>query len=470
MISPDGTEDFLGEGIIPIPSAEEIRARSKNKKNKKKRIIIGVVCGILVVGGIAGASAYANAKKHNDADDSLSEAIAVRRGNFSHTIEGKGKLRPIDSVVANSELGGTVKKLMVSEGQEVAKGDKLFTVKNVGISDTRSSAATALSAAKSSLAESNSAEHRAKSAALSTKRSFSKAKSALLRADSSDDMETIASTMFVYQSASAEYKTAVQGIAAVRAARQTAQAEIASTKKALEKIDKQMKGATVVSPIDGTVVAVNIKRGTALVPSSGASAAKSVAAEMSAVEIANLSSMVLRMSVSEKDVVNIREGQTATVNFDALPGVTAQAEVVRVASRATTSANVGASESLAVAATGGDAAVSTGVVKYEVDVRFDSPDPRLRYGMSAEASIVVGARKEVLLVPESAIIQEGGRAYVEVTDKDGSKLDGRREVKVLDLGSGEAAIESGVRVGEYVSSYPDTSDGASAEGGDVIAD
>jgi HlyD family secretion protein len=91
----------------------------------------------------------------------------------------------------------------------------------------------------------------------------------------------------------------------------------------------------------------------------------------------------------------------ASVRLDALPGVELPANLERIGLVGTNQA---------------------GIVSYEVAVRLDGSDPRVRIGMTAEASIVVERRENVLVVPNQYIRldRQRGRAFVNRLLPDGS--------------------------------------------------
>jgi len=79
----------------------------------------------------------------------------------------------------------------------------------------------------------------------------------------------------------------------------------------------------------------------------------------SLIQIADLSQMTVTVQINESDVSKIAVGQSATVTFSALPGVTLDATVTHVSTMSTTDAASG----------------STGIVTYGVDLLIPSLQP-----------------------------------------------------------------------------------------------
>jgi len=141
------------------------------------------------------------------------------------------------------------------------------------------------------------------------------------------------------------------------------------------------------APFAGMIAEVNIKRGDAV------SGSATVATLLSTHQI-------VKISLNEIDIANIKAGQKATITFDAIEGLTITGEVLEV-------------DSLG--------AVSQGVVTYGIVIGFDTQDERIKPGMTASAAIITDAKQNVLMIPNSAVkflsagqAGAGGANYVEV--------------------------------------------------------
>ena len=139
-------------------------------------------------------------------------------------------------------------------------------------------------------------------------------------------------------------------LALAQATKDNAQAQLDAAQSALDNLD-------LIAPYDGLVTAVNT------------SADEHVAPAQPVITLADFSTWYVETSdLTETDVVKLRVGQNAIVTFDALPGVQIQGVVESIAN------NPGDK--------GGD-------VVYKAKVRLVNPDPRLRWGMTANASFPV---------------------------------------------------------------------------------
>jgi HlyD family secretion protein len=99
------------------------------------------------------------------------------------------------------------------------------------------------------------------------------------------------------------------------------------------------------------------------------------------------------ISLNEVDIVKVKQGQKATMTFDAINGLTVTGVVAEVDSVGTN---------------------TQGVVNYNVKIKLDSNNDSVRPGMTVSASIVTDVHTDVLTVPNSAIKTTGGGAQVQV--------------------------------------------------------
>lgn len=431
--------------FIPVPSAEEIRSKSKKKKKRKTLLIVGIILTVLVIAGAGIFALLSMNKGKNDKPAPTIEPTAIYKGDFEQVVTAEGTLEPVSSVLVNSELGGTVSSLSVVEGQQVKKGDELFTSRNTEINDMAKAANGALSAANSAYHSAASAVEDAKVSLKNANADVKTAERALERAKSSGDQAAIEEASMTVSTAKQMADGAKQGVASAEAQLSSARLERENATNELAKINRQLEGGRVIAPIDGTVIAVNIKEGSQLGVSMPGEAGG--VSSTGAIEIADLSRLVMRTAVTEEEVVLMKNGDVAKVTFAALPGLEAVAKLVRVAPRAVATDPNMNPEMMGMPRN------NQGPM-FNVDVEIENPDPRLKYGMSAEVSIMVTQIKNVFMVNKSALIQDGSKFYVEELNDAGESI-GTKEVKVLASTEELAALDTlNVRDGMMVSAFP----------------
>jgi macrolide-specific efflux system membrane fusion protein len=137
--------------------------------------------------------------------------------------------------------------------------------------------------------------------------------------------------------------------------------------------------------------------------------------------------MTISANVAEADLASVTVGQSATVTFPALPGVTATAKVTAIAPTGTT---------------------SNSIVTYPTTITLDSIPSGLRLGQTANVSITTkSSASNALYVPASAITTANGTSTVKVVK---SGKTSTVTVKLGIVGDQGTQITSGLKDGETV--------------------
>jgi HlyD family secretion protein len=278
----------------------------------------------------------------------------LRRGNLTLDVSANGTLQPTRSVNVGSELSGTVKRVLVDVNDRVRAGQVMVELDASKFSDqvTRSRASLAAAQAQRALSQATVTEARASLARLEEvfKLSGGKVPSA------------------------SELDTARAALARAEATEASAAANVGVAKATLSTDETNLAKASIRSPIDGVVLSRSVDPGNA------------VAASLQAVTLfavaENLTQLQLEASVDEADVGAVKEGQTASFTVSAYPARRFPATISRVAFGSTTTNNV---------------------VTYTATLDVDNRDLALRPGMTAVATIVATERRDVLLVPNTAL-------------------------------------------------------------------
>ena len=175
------------------------------------------------------------------------------------------------------------------------------------------------------------------------------------------------------------------------------QLNLKDSELSLKSSQKSLDDYNITSPISGTVITKNSKAGDKI-DNSNSQTVMMVVADMSKVKFT--------ITVDELDITKIALGQTAVVDADALPEETYEAKVTSIAGEGTST---------------GD-----GVTTFKVELTIDEPG-NLRSGMNVNANIVIEEAKDVIGIPEEALMNtKGSTAKVLVkSDKAASKNDKR---------------------------------------------
>jgi HlyD family secretion protein len=154
---------------------------------------------------------------------------------------------------------------------------------------------------------------------------------------------------------------------------EVAQAKVVSAQSTLETAQAALEAATLTAPFDGTVISV------------GAEVGDLVSSNNVVVTLSDLSALRVRAIVDETDISQVEVGQEVEITFDAFPGRRFRGQVLEVPYQGTLAQNI---------------------VTYEVPISLEGAEGvSLKPGMTANLSIVVARRENVLLIPAMAVQQ-----------------------------------------------------------------
>lgn len=161
---------------------------------------------------------------------------------------------------------------------------------------------------------------------------------------------------------------------------QSQEFSVKQKENALADAKDKLADYSVRAPFNGTVAKILVKKGDSI--SSGAVVATLITTQR-----------VAEISLNEVDVARVKVGQKATLTFDAVPDLNITGQVAEIDAIGT---------------------VSQGVVSYNVKITFDTQDERVKPSMSVSADIIIEAKVDVLIVPNSAVKSQGNSRFVEV--------------------------------------------------------
>lgn len=364
------------------------RAERRRKKLIRRGIAVGVVVAIALIAIIATLVINAQPTGTNGPVTDM-----VTEGTFTTTVEVKGQLKPISASVVSPSVDGTVEKINVQAGQSVNEGDVLMTIKNDELDRNVAEAQRAVAAAQEDLANAQKA-------------------AAVAQADPAIDA-----------GADAAAGTASSG-ATDTSAISSAQRNLASAQATLDQANAKAAERTVTAPSSGSIVELNAKVG-ATVTGGMIMGEGDTSGGKQCMQIADLSKMKVTVQVGEKDIAKIAVGQSADVTYPAFPDIVSQGTVTAIASVANADSSYG----------------SGGSVTFNVDILIESPDARLKPGMTAEVSVVTEKLDDVVMVPTMALMTEDGENYYVnlATDSEGKETR-RVKVTVVTQNDNEAVV------------------------------
>ncbi len=309
--------------------------------------------GVVLLALLAAGAAWWQARQAANAAPSYTTQT-IARGDLTLAVTANGTLQPTRSINIGSELSGTVTKVNVDVNDRIKRGQVLVELDTAKLSDQMLRSGAAVASANAKLAQ--------------TGATLKEAQSTLAR------FEEVARLSGGKVPSLAELDSAHAAVERAVADQASARAGVADARAALSTDTINRGKASIRAPADGVVLTRNVDPGNAVAASLQAVTLFSVAED--------LAQLRLQVYVDEADVGSVATGQTANFNVSAHPGRKYPAKVTRVAFGSTITENV---------------------VTYLTQLEVDNSDLSLRPGMTATATIVAKERKDVLLVPNSAL-------------------------------------------------------------------
>ncbi|HVU98999.1 MAG TPA: efflux RND transporter periplasmic adaptor subunit [Puia sp.] len=375
------------------------------------RIIIILVAIILLIVVLKATGAFGK-----DEGTKVSSEKIIRR-NITEIVPASGKIYPEKEVKISPDVSGEVVELgVVQEGDSVHKGQMLARVYADILTNQRDQAAALVNQQAALVSNMQEQLPGLKASMETAKRTLDRTKQLLdEKVVSQQEYETAENN---YRTAQASYMAAQQSVRG-NAAGET------SARYNLDVAAKNLSRSTVVSPIDGVVSLLSIKKGERVV-------GNSMMAGTEMMRVADMSRIEAIVDVGENDIPKVRLGDTALITVDAYNNRKFKGLVTQIASSVTTAAGTATTT------------VSTNdVTNYKVHIRL-SPDsykdlidpahPRnfpFRPGMSASADIQTNTHSNVLAVPINAVaVREKGTDNAVLGNSDDAGSDNKNETRV----------------------------------------
>ncbi|PJI98478.1 HlyD family secretion protein [Acidovorax sp. 69] len=278
----------------------------------------------------------------------------LRRGNLTLTVSANGTLQPTRSVTIGSELSGTVRNVRVDVNDKVKKGQLLVELDTAKLDSQVLRSRASLASAQARLAQ----------ALATTKEAIANL----------GRLEEVARLSGGKVPSAAELDTGRATLDRARADETSARATVEDARAALSADETNLSKASIRSPIDGVVLTRTVEPGNAVAASLQAVTLFTVAED--------LTRLRLDVNVDEADVGSVKVGQDASFTVSAYPSRRYPAKVTRVSFGSTKTDNV---------------------VTYITWLDVNNSDMSLRPGMTAAATVTSTERKDVLLVPNTAL-------------------------------------------------------------------
>ena len=356
------------------------------KKRVSKIILAVVLCGV-------GAFLLISVFKPDSAPALQYQIATVQGGNLTIEITGSGNLALSSTEDLTFEMAGTVQEVLVEEGDSVEEGQVIARLDTSEWENELTALELDLLQAKINL--------------WNTELALDKAEE-----DTTSDFRA-------------------WEIRIKRLQVKLAEGRLEDAEEALEEASEVSPEVT--APFDGFIINVNVSGG------------DEVKKGTVAATLADPNKFEVDIMVNEMDISQVEKGGRATLQADAISGVSFLAKVTYIAPTAT---------------------IQSGVVNYGVTVEVESLEAvaqgsnstsqasttsqasQLREGLTVTVGIIVEQRINVLLVPNGAITTQGGQSYVQVLSPDGTIE--RRAIKTGITDYVNTEVTDGLSEGEKV--------------------
>ncbi|NOR21229.1 MAG: HlyD family efflux transporter periplasmic adaptor subunit [Candidatus Aminicenantes bacterium] len=352
---------------------------------KKAIIIIVIVVVVLVLSFVAIRGC------RTGGDSQIENTATVERGNISKTVVATGKIEPLYKAEIKSKIGGLINQFYVEEGDRVTVGQKLVEIIPGATPVEMVQARTEVKAA-----------------------AYDKivAEKQYLRTKELKEQKLISSEKYDRDKANYDIAKArfYAAMAQLRVLEQGSNVESlvegieVSDQDRLE-IEKETREAiasmTLIAPISGIVLSRDTDKGSAVIPISSAYGGTMI------MTLADVSEKHFRGDVDEADIGKVQLGLVARIYVEAYPDEPFKAKLTHISPRGREKEDI---------------------INFEIRTIVSDQANRLRVGMSADAELILEEHKNVLVIPEGAVIYEDGKTFVNIQDD--SVEEGMRKVEI----------------------------------------
>jgi HlyD family secretion protein len=393
-------------------------------KKRRKRLIYGGIALLLVLviaGGLVAAT-------RGGTKIDPSKLQKVEKGDLAKSVVATGKVTPITKVEVKSKASGIVKKLLVDYGDKVKKGQLLAQLDKEEIQAQVEQSRAAVEAAEASLTSSEADYERAKVDAegpdvpllkRAYERAIGMAKQGVVSTSALEDAQKN------YELALNKQNVSKAQVTVLKAKIAQSHGQLGQDRANLKQLEEQLSYTDIESPIDGIVLSRDVEMGDAV-----SSILVLGSAATLVMTLGDTSQVYVKGKVDESDIGKVYLGQPARIKVESFKDKTFNGVVTKISPMGVEKDNV---------------------TTFEVRVSINNPGGELRAEMTANAEIILEEHKNVLQIPEGAIVYDKDKkASVEVPDSRGKE--GKKKIAVnIGISNGaKTELLSGLREGDQV--------------------
>jgi HlyD family secretion protein len=275
----------------------------------------------------------------------------VTKGDIQQAVTATGTVNAVTTVQVGTQVSGTIKTLFVDFNSRVKKGQLIAQIDPSTFESQVQQAQANLLSAQANL-------EKAQTALANDKKTFDRNKELLSKnLIAQSDLDTAETN---YQSDKAQVASA--------------KALIEQAKASLDYAKQNLAYTRIVSPVEGVVISRNVDVGQTVAASFQTPTLFTIAQD--------LTKMQIDTNVAESDIGVVKLGQEVDFTVDAYPDTTFEGKVWQIRQAPITVQNV---------------------VTYDVVIQVNNRSLKLMPGMTANVSVVIQTRKDVLRITNAAL-------------------------------------------------------------------
>ena len=375
---------------------------AKNGKKRRRLIVWMSLAAVVLIGGGYGVTAALRPSRVIDP----SKLATAERGDLARVVVATGKIQPLAKVEIKSKASGIVKRLYVDYGDRVKTGQVLAELDKVQLEANVREAQANLQVAQAARESALSTLERNKVDAQGPDVPF-----LMTNMERAQKMykDEIISKSFVedaeknYQMALNRQMSAQRTLAVSRAEIAKAEAQVAQSRAVLERVSEDLRNSTILSPIDGIVLSRDVQVGDAV------SSILVLGSQATLLfDLGDIREVYVLGKVDEADIGKVYLDQPARIVVESFKDKKFTGKVTKISPLGKEKDNV---------------------TTFEVRVSISNPTGELKANMSANAEILLEEKKNVLMIPEAALIYDKERK-ASVETPDAKAQNGKKKISV----------------------------------------
>ena len=301
------------------------------------------------------------------------EGILPTKGNITESIYASGVIKAEDQYVVYSTNSGILKKINVTVGQPIVKGQLLFEIENdkAELNTENARLTYQLSVNSNSFVQDKILESELKIKSLKDKMEFDKSiyeRNYRLKVQNVIAEVEFEKAELAYKTSKLSYQSAKKQLSQLKLQLQNEQKK---NNINLRINQKSQSDFNIKSDLSGQLFDILVKEGTLISP------------QIPMATIGKKNSFLLELNVDEKDMVRLKLKQEVLVSMDSYKNQTFEATIDKIYPIMDERSRT-----------------------FKIEAHFVNPPQKLYPNLSAEANIVIQTKKNTLIIPKSYLMKD----------------------------------------------------------------